>query len=184
MSQINLNHTTPAAPGGNTNVTWQTDASNNVSGYVPNSTLPLTTKGDILGYDSAADRIPVGTDGQVLTADSGQSLGVKWDTPSSSSGGVIGTAKFTTSAGVIGGLVTQGQVSGVTRTGTGAYAVTLTGSPSAYLVIGTGGDATEPFIISQIDPVTSYGTSGFTIQYFGGGAAYDPALVFITVILL
>lgn len=31
----NLNNTTPAAPGGNTNVTWQSDSSGNVSGYVP-----------------------------------------------------------------------------------------------------------------------------------------------------
>lgn len=31
----NLNNTTPAAPGGNTNVTWQADGSGNVSGYVP-----------------------------------------------------------------------------------------------------------------------------------------------------
>ena len=78
MSQINLNHTTPAAPSGNTNVTWQTDASNNISGYVPNSTSPLTTKGDLYGFDTAGDRIPVGTDGDVLTDDSGAALGVSW----------------------------------------------------------------------------------------------------------
>ncbi len=39
---------------------------------------PLTTKGDIYGFDTAADRIPVGSDGQILTADSTQALGVKW----------------------------------------------------------------------------------------------------------
>ena len=39
---------------------------------------PLTTKGDLLGYDIAPDRVPVGTDGYVLTADSTQALGVKW----------------------------------------------------------------------------------------------------------
>lgn len=31
---MNLNNTTPAAPGGNTNVTWQKDGSGNVSAYV------------------------------------------------------------------------------------------------------------------------------------------------------
>lgn len=41
-------------------------------------TNPLTTKGDILGYDSAANRVPVGANGTVLTADSTQALGVKW----------------------------------------------------------------------------------------------------------
>jgi hypothetical protein len=39
---LNLNNSTPAAPGGNTNVTWQFDTSNpiNVSGYVPASASP------------------------------------------------------------------------------------------------------------------------------------------------
>lgn len=41
---------------------------------------PLTTKGDIFGYDTANARIPVGTDGQVLSADSAEALGVKWIT--------------------------------------------------------------------------------------------------------
>lgn len=38
----------------------------------------LTTKGDVLGYSAAASRIPVGTNGQVLQADSTQGLGLKW----------------------------------------------------------------------------------------------------------
>lgn len=44
---------------------------------------PLTTKGDLYGFSSTNDRVPVGTDGQVLTADSTQALGVKWDTGAS-----------------------------------------------------------------------------------------------------
>lgn len=41
---------------------------------------PLTTKGDLFGYDTSANRIPVGSNGSVLTADSSQALGVKWAT--------------------------------------------------------------------------------------------------------
>jgi hypothetical protein len=44
----------------------------------PSGTSPLTTKGDLDGFDTAEARIPVGADGQVLTADSTQALGVKW----------------------------------------------------------------------------------------------------------
>jgi hypothetical protein len=47
------------------------------------ATSPLTTKGDIWGYSTSDARIPVGANDTVLTADSTQSLGVKWATPSS-----------------------------------------------------------------------------------------------------
>lgn len=40
--------------------------------------VTLTTKGDLLGYGSGLDRLPVGTDGQVLTADAASTLGIKW----------------------------------------------------------------------------------------------------------
>lgn len=43
---------------------------------------PLTTKGDVYVYGTADDRLPVGSNGQVLTADSAVALGVKWATPS------------------------------------------------------------------------------------------------------
>jgi len=39
---------------------------------------PTTTKGDISGFDTTYARIPIGTNDQVLTADSTQALGLKW----------------------------------------------------------------------------------------------------------
>ena len=39
---------------------------------------PLTTKGDLYGYDTADARVPVGSNGQVLTADSTAGAGVSW----------------------------------------------------------------------------------------------------------
>jgi hypothetical protein len=47
---------------------------------------PLTTKGDLFGFDTADARIPVGTNGHILTADSTQSLGLKWAAPAASGG--------------------------------------------------------------------------------------------------
>ena len=55
------------------------------------STL-LTTKGDLIGRDATAPvRVPVGADGQVLTADAASAPGVKW----AAGGGGGGTSSFT-----------------------------------------------------------------------------------------
>lgn len=51
----------------------------------PATTVPLTTKGDLLGYNSAPARIPIGIDGQALVADSTNPLGLKWGTPAGTS---------------------------------------------------------------------------------------------------
>lgn len=42
------------------------------------SASPLTTKGDVFGFSTTNARIPIGTNGFVLTADSTQALGLKW----------------------------------------------------------------------------------------------------------
>ena len=44
---------------------------------------PLTNKGDILGYDTSDARLPVGTDGKILVADSSNinGMGISWSGP-------------------------------------------------------------------------------------------------------
>jgi hypothetical protein len=61
-------------------------------------TLPLTTKGDILTRDSSSNiRLGIGANGQVLTADSGETSGVKWSTVAGT-GDVVGPAGATDNA--------------------------------------------------------------------------------------
>jgi hypothetical protein len=61
------------------NVTVQRISSDviRISAQVP--TIPLTNKGDILVYDNSGNaRLPVGTDGQILSANSSATTGLQW----------------------------------------------------------------------------------------------------------
>lgn len=103
---------------------------------VVGGTSPLTTKGDIFGRTSTTDaRIPIGTNGQVLTADSAQALGLKWAAPATS--GTVtsidvsgGTTGLTTSGGPItsSGTITVAGTVNVTHGGTGTATQFTAGS--------------------------------------------------------
>jgi Concanavalin A-like lectin/glucanases superfamily len=97
-----------------------------VSGTTPNATAtvtggptytpPVTTKGDLFGFDTAPDRIPVGTNGTVLTADSTQTLGLKWAAPAAS--GITVTDGSNTVTGATSLTLVGAVVSGTTPNAT------------------------------------------------------------------
>lgn len=73
LNPANLSAAVPVNKGG----TGQTTAA---AGF--NALSPLTTKGDILARDgSGSTRLAVGTNGQILAADSAEATGLKWITP-------------------------------------------------------------------------------------------------------
>jgi hypothetical protein len=84
---------------------------------------PLTTKGDLFGFSTVDARIPVGTNGQVLMANSVPALGLEWVTLDASDISDFDT-EVSNNASVV---ANTAKVSNATHTGdvTGATALTL-----------------------------------------------------------
>lgn len=83
---------------------------------------PLTTKGDLYGFSTVNARIPIGADGTVLTADSAQTLGLKWQA-------VSGTGTVTTVS-----VATANGFTGTVANATTTPAITLTTSITGVLL--------------------------------------------------
>jgi len=83
----------------------------------------LTTKGDTLVATAASTvaRVPIGSDGQILVADSTQTNGLKWSTPSAGNPGTL--TSVTAGTGLSGGTITSSGTIAIDST-----VATLTGS--------------------------------------------------------
>lgn len=131
------------------------------SGYIDipvsgGSTSPLTTKGDLYAFSSVNARLPVGTDGQVLTADSTQATGLKYST-------VTGTGTVTSVGLSLTGLgwLTIGGTP-VTTTGTLALSLTTGQTQNQFLASPNGSSGTVGLraIVAADIPTLNQNTSG------------------------
>jgi hypothetical protein len=79
-----------------------TAASNKTAAF--NNLSPSTTKGDLIGNDGTDNvRLPVGTNGQVLTANSSATTGLSW----AAAGGAGTVTSITAGTGLSGGTITS-----------------------------------------------------------------------------
>jgi hypothetical protein len=89
---------------------WVTVAGEGVQGPTgpagASATTVVTTKGDLLTYDTTAARLGIGSNDQVLTADSTAATGLKWATPAAGGMTLLSTTTLSGSSTTISGIAT------------------------------------------------------------------------------
>lgn len=147
---------------------------------------PLTTKGDLYTYDTGNARLPVGTNGQVLSANSAQATGLEWITLSSGGDFSSNTATsvdgeivlFSGTGGKTGKRATQTGVCKVTSGVLSASNVDLTSEVTGVLPLANGGSnknltaANGGIVYSDADSfeILAAGSSGQLLQSNGASA--------------
>lgn len=124
----------------------------------PGTVSPLTTKGDIYTFSTGQARLPVGTNGYFLTADSTQSTGLKW-VPASGTGTVTNVSSTTTDLTVVNGATTP--------------TLTLNSAPkltTARNINGVAFDGTADISV----PITGLITAGTNVTITGSGTSLSP----------
>lgn len=129
---------------------------------------PLTTKGDVLGFDTVANRIPVGADGTVLTADSTQALGVRWTA-------AAGSGTVTSAALADGSAVPIYTISGSPVVAAGTLTYTLNTQTANKVFAGpTSGGAAQPafrsLVAADFPSLVGLASSLTTLTQAGGAS--------------
>jgi hypothetical protein len=107
---------------------------------IPGASFPLTTKGDIYTFSTLEERLPVGTDGYVLSADSLEATGLKW-IPNTGGGAVVDDTPY--------GVSWDGNTDGATKNAIFDKIETLKVKISNYWVDKNGNTDKEAFEVGD-----------------------------------
>lgn len=134
---------------------------------------PLTTKGDLLGSDGSNNiRIPVGSNGQLLVADSTQTSGVRWDTSTTS----VTVLPFAQVNNATYTMLATDVILAVIITGSSTCAITLVTAPSngRLLIVRdqSGAAATRNITLVAGSGDTIEGSSTYVINTNNGKVAF------------
>lgn len=133
------------------------------------ATTVVTTKGDLLGYSTTAARLPVGTNGQILTADSAETTGLKWATPTSGGMTLLSTTSLSGATTTINSISQDYlelfvYIYGVTNaTANGALQVAPNNATTSNV-------RAEVYYVSSPESTATNGASGGKINFSAGQA--------------